>query len=121
MGWLTGMGPLGVPRWIFAGVAVLGAVAALIWAVTAYKSGERAHDTATREIGATVQRETNLQETVKEVEKANEVRANTNPGDRTFYDQCLRSSRPSARANCERFLPGGQASAGGAGSPAGGR
>lgn len=72
---------------------------------------EEADDKANQEIGATVQREGDLRETIERTEKANETREEINrpgpAGDRLRYDQCLRTAR--TPANCQRFLPVGQA------------
>lgn len=58
-------------------------------------------------IGRTEERNTQLENTIKNVEKADEAREDiAKPGvvgDRTRYNQCLRTAR--TPANCERFLP----------------
>lgn len=58
-------------------------------------------------IGRTEERNTQLENTIKNVEKADEARediARPGPvGDRTRYDQCLRTAR--TPSNCERFMP----------------
>jgi membrane protein implicated in regulation of membrane protease activity len=70
-------------------------------------SREKADDKANQEIGAAVQREGDLRETIERTETANEAREEIGrhdaAGDRLRYDQCLRSAR--TPANCERFLP----------------
>ena len=73
---------------------------------------EAVHDKANQEIGAAVQREGDLQVTIKRTEQANEtrdqVRRDLNAGgSRELYDQCVRTAR--TPANCVRFMPGGQA------------
>ena len=58
-------------------------------------------------LGGTEERNTQLENTIKNVEKADEARediARPGPvGDRTRYDQCLRTAR--TPSNCERFMP----------------
>lgn len=62
--------------------------------------------------GATQQRETDLIETIERTEQANETRTviesevRAGSGD-TLYRECLRTAR--TPANCQRFLPGGEA------------
>lgn len=98
---------LGVSRWIW----LAGAAVVLVGAVAWLNAREKADDRANQELGATVQRETDLRETIQRTETANEVRDEmARPGaagDRLRYDQCLRTAR--TPANCERFLSGGQA------------
>lgn len=112
MGWLMGKGLLGSPRLLWIGLAVLAAIAAVIVAYTKLidKQDDIAKDN--QEVGAAIQREQDLQETVRRVEEADDVRnevsaeAAVGRGNR-LYAQCLRTAR--TPANCERFLSGGQA------------
>jgi membrane protein implicated in regulation of membrane protease activity len=103
MAWLTGKGFLGLAK----GLWLLGAVVALIGAVAWLQARENADDKANQEIGAAVQREGDLRETIERTETANEAREEIGrhdaAGDRLRYDQCLRTAR--TPANCERFLP----------------
>lgn len=82
-------------RWIAGAVAVI-AVIALVASI--YGNG--------KEAGADKIEKEVLQQTVKNVEKANEVRQNFPADDRRRYDQCLRTAR--TPANCKRWLPGVQ-------------
>lgn len=95
---------LGAPRWLWLVIAfVLLLVAAAIW----WTRSEEADDKANQEIGATVQREDDLRETLERTETGNEAREaieQSGPaGDQRRYDQCVRSAR--TPANCQRFLP----------------
>ncbi len=94
----------GIPRWIF---AVLGVVLLLVGAWVWLVKSEEKDDRHNQEIGATVEREHALEETVKRVETANDVREEINrlddAGARMRYEQCLRSAR--TPANCKRLLP----------------
>jgi hypothetical protein len=99
---------LGLPRWAWAVMAAALILAGgLLWA----KLAEDADDKANVEIGRTVEREKALTETLERTETANEAREEIGrhdaAGDRLRYDQCLRTAR--TPANCQRFLPGGQA------------
>jgi hypothetical protein len=97
---------LGIARWVW----LAGAVVALVGVVLWLNAREKADDRANQELGATVQRETDLRKTIERTETANEAREEiARPdaaGDRLRYDQCLRTAR--TPANCQRFLPGGQ-------------
>lgn len=105
--WLGVKALFGLSRWIWLAVAV----AALIGLAAWLQARENADDKANQEIGAAVQREGDLRETIERVETADDVRNEMQQpspaGDRLRYDQCLRSAR--TPANCERLLPGGQA------------
>lgn len=95
---------LGLPRWVWvAGVVVLIVAGGLLWA----KLAEDADDRRNQELGATVEREKALTETVEKVEQANEAREEIGragpAGDRLRYERCLRSARNPE--NCKRFLP----------------
>jgi hypothetical protein len=109
MSWFLGK-TLGIHRLILVAVAVAAVVGVYFW----LQAAENADDKQNQEIGATVEREKNLTETIDRVEKADDVRETTTPGDRSFYDECLRTAR--TPANCERFLPSGQDDLGGAGA-----
>jgi hypothetical protein len=107
MAWLL-KSTFGVPRWLLVGGVIL---LTLIVALVYLKRAENLDDAQNQEIGAAVEREKVLEETVNRVEKANDVREeisrNDDAGAQLRYDQCLRSAR--TPANCQRFLPGGQA------------
>jgi hypothetical protein len=98
----------GIPRWV---LALAGLVLILLAAYVYLTRAEEADDRANQEIGATVEREKNLNETVERVKEANDVREEVNRNDdvgaELRYRQCLRSAR--TPANCERFLPQRQA------------
>ena len=101
---LTARGFLGLAK----GWWVLGAAVAVLGAVWWLQAREKADDKANQEIGAAVQREGDLQETIKRTEQGNEtrdqVRHDLNAGgSRELYDQCVRTAR--TPANCVRFLP----------------
>ena len=102
---------LGVPKWQWLGLASIVVAGLITWALSA----EKADDKANQELGATRIENKALETTLERVEKANEVRATTAPGDRSFYDECLRTARTPSR--CERFLPTGQNDLGGPGAP----
>lgn len=53
--------------------------------------------------GAAKQQTKQLEHTIKQVEKANEVRKTFPVDDRAKYAQCVRSAR--TPENCQRFLP----------------
>ena len=102
MAWLGGKF-LGLPR----GLLVLLGLLLLLAGLCIYiVKSEEADDRANQEIGATVEREKALSETVKRVEEANvareEINRNDDAGAQLRYNQCLRSAR--TPANCERFL-----------------
>lgn len=102
---------LGLPETLRKPLAYLATgllVTALLWLLWAYLSArEKADDRANREIGAAIQREGDLAETINRTEQGNaareEIRAPGDAGDRARYDQCVRSAR--TPANCVRFLP----------------
>lgn len=86
---------------------VLAAVIALFAGWQLLKAIERADDKRNQEIGAAVQREGDLRETIKRVEEANEAREEVrNPAGSARYDECLRTAR--TPENCVRFLSGGE-------------
>lgn len=96
----------GIPRWVL----VLGAFALLVLVAYLYVTKEEeADDARNQAIGATVERERALEETVTRVEKANETRNEIESdiragGSDRLYRQCLSSNR-GAPENCQRFLP----------------
>ncbi len=105
LGWLLRKGPLGYARFLWAG----GAVLALLAALTAYKVYNAGLARENRKIGAQIQREADLNETIRRVEQANDIERKIQEDigagyGIVVYDQCLRANRgPSS--NCERFLP----------------
>lgn len=105
LAWISARGFLGLAKGLWLLLVAL-AVASVI---AYFVSAEKADDKANQNIGATSQRETDLRETVKKVEQGNaareEIRAPDRAGACARYAQCVRSSRPSAAANCVRFLP----------------
>ena len=107
MAWLGAKALFGLSRGIWVAIVAGLIGAAVLWLIAA----EKADDKANQEIGATVQREGDLRETITRTETANEAREEIGrhdaAGDRLRYDQCLRTAR--TPANCERFLPDGQA------------
>lgn len=108
MKWLTGTF-FGAPRWLWLSIGLVLAITGAILAYTRLADAENEDDKRNQEIGATIQREGDLQETVERVEKANEVReevsaeAAVGRGER-LYSQCLRSNRGTPD-DCKRFLP----------------
>jgi hypothetical protein len=94
--------------WVLIALAALGG--AILW----LNAREEADDRANQDIGAAVQREADLRETIERTEQANDTRtevrealARDDGRSRAVYDQCLRTAR--TPANCERFLPSGEA------------
>ena len=73
--------------WLLIAVAALGLI---IWRINA---AEKADDRANQEIGAAVQREGDLRETVTRVETPNEAAANVERDPVARRDGCLRHSR----------------------------
>jgi len=97
MAWL-GTKALGLQRWVWVVVLLLATVGAYVWLTQA----EEADDKANQEIGAKVQREGDLRETIKRAEKANEARDDiSRDRDNARYEQCLHTAR--TPANCERL------------------
>ena len=75
-------------------VALAIAVAAILGGLWLWlDSRERADDAANQEIGATVQREGDLRETITRTEKANEAAAKVERDPVARRDGCLRHSR----------------------------
>ena len=99
MAWL-GAKFLGLGRWAWLLIVAAAIGAAWLW----LDAREEADDKANQEIGATVQREGDLRETIERTEKANEARDDiASDRDNARYNQCLRTAR--TPANCERLLP----------------
>jgi len=105
MTWLLGSF-LGLSRWMWLGIAAAALTAGFLW----LQAREEADDKANQEIGATIQRESDLRETIKRTEQGNEARRTIEQDiDRNdgrscaVYNQCLRTARTSS--NCRRFLP----------------
>lgn len=87
-------------RWaIGGGILVVAALALWLWIGRA----DEADDRNNQAIGATVQREADMTQTIERVEKANAAREDTIVGSVEFYYQCLRTAR--TPDNCQRFLP----------------
>ena len=86
------------------------AVAAVLAIVGVLAFIDRAFD-ETEEKGAVVERAKSAEQTIKNVETANEARDEVvqrdDAGDRVRFCQCLRTAR--TPANCQRFLRGGEA------------
>jgi hypothetical protein len=97
----------GLPRYLWAVLAVGALVALVLW----LRASENADDKANQEVGAAVQREGDLQRTLERVETGNATReeiireVDRGNGD-VLYAQCLRTAR--TPANCERFLLTGE-------------
>lgn len=89
---------------IYAGLAALALLGGTVW-----YCHEQVDDKVEQAevIGQTTERNKQLETTVENVKKAEEAREEiTDPspaGDRTRYDQCVRTAR--TPANCERHLP----------------
>ncbi len=100
---------LGVPKQVWLGLAALALLSGAVWYC------DRQLDNRVEEAeekGAEKERTIQLEETVKNVEKADEARkdiADKSPlGDCIRYNQCLRTAR--TPENCKRFLPDVQSS-----------
>lgn len=96
---------LGGLSWkIYAGIAALVLLGGTLWYCN-HQVEERVEQGT--EIGRVEERNEQLEETIKNVEKADEARkeiAESGPaGDARRYDQCLRTARNPE--NCERWLP----------------
>lgn len=93
-----------VPKQVYLGLAALLLLAGAVW----YCS-EQVEDRVDKaeEIGKIEERNDQLEETIKNIETAENAREEINDptpsGDRTRYNQCLHTSR--TPANCERLLP----------------
>lgn len=89
---------------VWAGFAALALVLGGVWYCTE-QVDERVEQA--EEIGATTERNIQLEQTIENVKKAEDAREDiTDPspaGDLTRYNQCVRTAR--TPANCERFLP----------------
>ena len=108
--WLGAKALFGLARWAWLLIAAALLGAAVLW----LNAREKADDQANQNIGAAVQREGDLRETIKRTEQGNAARTEIEEGvrrddgrDAAVYDQCVRTAR--TPANCERFLPLGQA------------
>lgn len=103
--WLGAKALFGLARWVWLAITLAALVAGILW----LQAREEADDEANQEIGAQIQREGDLRETIKRTEQGNEARTEIengvvrSGGDRAVYDQCVRTAR--TPANCERFLP----------------
>lgn len=81
---------LGLANWLWIILALGAAVAVFLW----FRAEEKADDKANQEIGRTIERETNLTETITRVEEANHAReANRTRTDEQRTSDCLRRSR----------------------------
>jgi hypothetical protein len=102
--WLGAKALFGLSRGLWVAI-VAGLIAlAVLWFIAL----EKADDRANQEIGATVQREGDLRETIERTEQGNEAREEIKRdvdrgGGAVLYEQCLRTAR--TPANCGRFLP----------------
>lgn len=97
----------GVPLPVWGGIAALALITGTVW----YCDGqvdERVEQA--EELGAVTERNEQLEQTLENVEKANEASEEIdvgNPdGDLPTFCQCVRSTR--TPTNCERFLPSGE-------------
>lgn len=110
-GWITGVGLFlkGISWQVWARLAALALVLGGVW-YCSEQVDERVEQAEV--IGATTERNVQLEQTIENVKKAEEAREDiTDPGpvgDLTRYNQCLRTAR--TPANCERFLPSVQPS-----------
>lgn len=93
-----------LPWKIYAGVAALALLGGTVWYCS--EQVENRVEEAEKS-GQLEERNTNLENTIKNVEKANEARDKINDsgpvGDRARYDQCVQSAR--TPENCKRLLP----------------
>lgn len=94
---------LGIPRWLWA-------VVALVLLYVAVVMLEASDDKNNQAIGATAEREAQVTEVLERTETGNAVReqAEREIGSGTgtiAYDQCMRYDRNAASGSCERFLP----------------
>lgn len=88
MTWLLSLSP--AVRWAIGGVLAVIVLAALyLW----LGAREEADDRANQEVGAAVQREADLQETVTRVERANHAEEQVRTDDAARRASCLRHSR----------------------------
>lgn len=104
--WLGGKALFGLYGWMWAGIAVAALTGGILW----LQARENADDKANQEIGAGLQRESDLRKTLQRTEQGNDARSEieqdleTNDGfSCTVYNQCLRTAR--TPSNCKRFLP----------------
>ncbi len=93
-----------------AAIVLIIAAVGLIYALSARSQDKRVNEAF--DSGVTTERGETNADTIKQVEKGNaaesEVRQAGPVGDRARYDQCVQSNR-AGPANCQRFLPAGQA------------
>lgn len=102
--WLTTKSLFGIARGWLLLVLLLVAVALVLLV----REAEQADDRRNQDIGAAVQREGDLRETLQRTETAHAARNDIGDDRGTArYDQCLRTAR--TPENCQRFLPGGGA------------
>lgn len=100
---------LGLANWLWIILAFAALAALYLW----FRAEEKADDKANQEIGRTIERETNLTETIKRTEQGNEAREeikrdlDTGGRSAAVHDQCLRTARTAS--NCERYLPHNEA------------
>lgn len=97
-----GLGPL-ASKLLSYGLLVALAVGLWLW----FDAREKADDTRNQGIGAAIERETGLQDTIKNVEKANEATELIRRDPARAYAECLRTARTPAL--CQRFLPHSEA------------
>lgn len=94
----------GLPITVYAGIAALALLGGTVWYCQ-----EQVEDKVEQAeiIGRTEERNEQLERTIQNVQTAEEARNEINEpgpvGDRTRYNQCLRSAR--TPSNCERLLP----------------
>lgn len=102
--WLTARGFLGLAK----GFWLLGIAFAVVAAVGWFLAREEADDEANRDIGAAIQREGDLRQTIERVEEGNATREETRRvvdagASAELHALCLRTAR--TPENCRRFLP----------------
>ena len=94
----------GLPITVYAGIAALALLGGTVWYCQ-----EQVEDKVEQAevIGRTEERNEQLERTIENVQAAEEARDEIKTvgpvGDRTRYNQCLRTAR--TPSNCERFLP----------------
>ena len=104
MGWLTAKALFGLARWAWLAIAAAAIVGAWLW----LSAREQADDTANQNIGAAIQREGDLIETIERTGQANDARTeierDLQTGDgrsAAAYAGCLSNDRNPA--NCDRY------------------
>ena len=93
--WLAG-DLFSLPRWIWAVGGLLLLLVFLFWL-------EARDDKQNQEIGAAIEREEALRETLERTEEGNEIRESISRGSRAAYNECLQSAR--TPENCVGLLP----------------